>query len=96
MGKFGHKLMVVRLENLYLGKLQKFTWIGLRKIMCLQSKILIWRNGDANLNTQMGSDELDRFLWKLNGYENRIQFTLEREKEGILAFLDMLVKWGTP
>ena len=55
---------------------------------------LIWKKGDANLNTQMGSDELDRFLWKLNGYENRIQFTLEREKEGILAFLDMLVKRG--
>ena len=36
----GHKLMVVRLENLYLGKLQKFTWIGLRKIMCLQSKMI--------------------------------------------------------
>ena len=50
---------------------------------------LIWKKGDANLNTQMGSDELDRFLWKLNGYENRIQFTLEREKEGILAFLDI-------
>ena len=58
---------------------------------------LIWKKGDANLNTQMGSDELDRFLWKLNGYENRIQFTLEREKEGILAFLDMLIKrGGTP
>ena len=28
---------------------------------------LIWKKGDANLNTQMGSDELDRFLWKLNG-----------------------------
>ena len=55
---------------------------------------LIWKKGDANLNTQMGSDELDRFLWKLNGYENRIQFTLEREKEGILAFLDMLIKRG--
>ena len=55
---------------------------------------LIWKKGDANLNTQMGSDELDRFLWKPNGYENRIQFTLEREKEEILAFLDMLVKRG--
>ena len=31
----------------------------------------------------MGSDDLDRFLWKLNGYENIIQFTLESEKTNI-------------
>ena len=37
---------------------------------------------------------MDRFLWKLNGYENRIQFTLEREKEEIMPFLDMLIKRG--
>ena len=44
---------------------------------------LIWKQGDADLYERMGSDDLDRFLWKLNGYENRIQFTLEREKDGI-------------
>ena len=55
---------------------------------------LIWKKGDADLNEQMSSDDLDRFLWKLNGYENRIQFTLVREKDGILPFLDMLIKRG--
>ena len=53
---------------------------------------LIWKKGDAELNRQMGSDDL--VLWKLNGYENRIQFTLEREKEEIMPFLDMLIKRG--
>ena len=55
---------------------------------------LIWKKGDAELNRQMGSDDLDRFLWKLNGYKNRIQFTLEQEKEEIMPFLDMLIKRG--
>ena len=55
---------------------------------------LIWKKGDADLNKQMGSDDLERFLWKLNGYENRIQFTLEREKEVILPFVDMMIKRG--
>ena len=55
---------------------------------------LIWKKGDAALNEQMGSDDLDRFLWKLNGYKNRIQFILEREQEGILPFADMLIKRG--
>ena len=53
---------------------------------------IIWKKGDAHLSRQMGSDDLDQILWKLNGYENRIQFALEREKEAILPFLDMLIK----
>ena len=48
--------------------------------------------GDADLKRQM--DDLDRFLWKLNGYKNRIQLTLKREKEGVMPVLDILIKWG--
>ena len=45
--------------------------------MCLQKNLnhfwrrvrddvfLMWKKGDAELNRQMGSDDLDRFLWKL-------------------------------
>ena len=39
----------------------------------------------------MGGDDLDRFLWKLDGHENRKQFTFERQKEGTMPFLDMLI-----
>ena len=35
---------------------------------------------------------MDRFLWKLNGYTNTTQFTLETEKEGGMPFLGMLAK----
>ena len=37
-------------------------------------------------------DDLDQFVWKLNGCERRIQFTLEREKDRVLPFLDMSLK----
>ena len=54
---------------------------------------LIWKKGDADVNEQMGSDDLDRYLWKLNGYENSTVHIRER-KEGILPFLDMLINQG--
>ena len=53
---------------------------------------LIWKKGDPAINRKLGSDELDRFLWKLNCFEKRIEFTLEREKDGVMPFLDMLIK----
>ena len=91
MEKIGHKLMVVQLESLDVEKLQKFTLIGVRETTCLESKtifnsmflekigddvVLIWKKGAADRYRQMSSDDLYRFLLKLNGYENSKQLTL--------------------
>jgi len=91
MEKIGHKLRSVQSESLDLEKLQKFTWIGLWETTCLESKtifksmfwkrmeddvVLIWKKGAADLYRQMSSDDLYRFLLKLNGYENSKQLTL--------------------
>ena len=56
---------------------------------------LVWKKGDPEMNRKLGSDELDRFLWKLNCFEKRIEFTLEREKDGMLPFLDLFIKRET-
>jgi len=45
---------------------------------------LVWKKGDPETNRKLGSDELDRFLWKLNCFEKRIELTLEREKDGVI------------
>ena len=34
-------------------------------------------------------DDLELFVWVLNGKENKVQFTLEMEKENFLPFLDV-------
>jgi len=40
-------------------------------------------------------EDLELFVWRLNGVEYRVQFTLELEKEGLLLFLDAgLMKTG--
>ena len=54
--------------------------------------LLIWKTGDLEENQKLGSDDLDRFLWKLNCFEKRIEFTLEREKDGVLPFLDLFIR----
>ena len=53
---------------------------------------LVWKKGDLETNRKLGSDELDRFLWKLNCFEKQIEFTLEKEQDGVLPFLDLLIK----
>jgi hypothetical protein len=53
---------------------------------------LVWKDSNKEITKRRGSDDLDQFLWKLNGKERRIQFTLEREKAGVLPFLDMSIK----
>ena len=42
---------------------------------------------------QHGEEELARFHQHLNQQSPSIQFTMEREKEGRIAFLDVLVSW---
>ena len=32
---------------------------------------LVWKKGDPETNWKLGSDELDRFVWKLNCFEKR-------------------------
>ena len=39
-----------------------------------------------------GSEALDCFFWQLNYKEPKIEFTIEREKNGILAFLDISIQ----
>ena len=51
-----------------------------------------WKKGDPETNRKLGGDDLDRFLWKLNCFEKIIEFTVEREKDVVMTFLDMLVK----
>ena len=46
--------------------------------------LLIWKKGDLGENQKLGSDDLDRFLWKLNCFEKQIEFIFEREKDGVL------------
>ena len=53
---------------------------------------IIWKDSDKGCSITRGNDDLDQLLWKLNGYEKRIQFTLEREKKKILPFLDMSLR----
>jgi len=48
--------------------------------------LLIWKKGDLEENRKLGSDDLDRFLWKLNCFKKRIEFTLEKEKMGYCHF----------
>jgi len=39
-----------------------------------------------------GSEKLDCFFWQLNYKHPRIEFTIEREKNGVLPFLDLSIK----
>ena len=39
-----------------------------------------------------GSEALDCFFWQLNYKEARIEFTIERESNSVLNFLDISVK----
>ena len=34
-------------------------------------------------------DDLELFVWLLNGIESKVQFTLEIEKDNFLPFLDV-------
>ena len=55
------------------------------------NNIVFWkRQMDDIFFVWKGSkEELELFVWKLNGIENRIQFTLQVEEGGFLPFLDV-------
>ena len=36
-----------------------------------------------------GQEDLELFVWHLNGVEYRVEFTLEVEREGFLPFFDV-------
>ena len=56
-----------------------------------RDNIVFWkRQMDDIFFVWKGSKEdLEMFVWKLNGIEHRVQFTLEVEKEAFLPFLDV-------
>ena len=55
------------------------------------NNIVFWkRQMDDIFFVWKGSKEqMELFVWKLNGIENRIQFTLQVEEGGFLPFLDV-------
>jgi len=44
--------------------------------------------GDTFVIWAHGQEKLTEFLNHLNGLHNKIQFTMEKEEEGYLSFLD--------
>ena len=56
-----------------------------------RKNIVFWkRQMDDIFFVWRGSrDELELFVWTLNGIEHKVQFTLEVEKENFLPFLDV-------
>jgi hypothetical protein len=59
----------------------------------MKRKISFWKRqrDDILLIWEDSSHKLQSFLTYLNGIEKKIQFTLEEEKDGALAFLDMYI-----
>ena len=49
----------------------------------MKHKYIIWNGGE---------EALDCFFWKINYIDPRIQFTIEREKNKVLPFLDVSIK----
>ena len=59
-----------------------------------RQNLKIWKRSrdDVYILWKGGSEALDCFFWQLNYKEPRIQFTIERENDGILPFLDLSIK----
>ena len=59
-----------------------------------RNSIKLWKRSrdDVYILWSGGSETLDCFFWQLNYKDPRIEFTIEREKDGILPFLDISIK----
>ena len=52
----------------------------------------LWKRYEDDTFVIMKRSKLSEFLTHLNTIERSIQFTMEKEKEGCLPFLDLLIK----
>ena len=59
-----------------------------------KNHLKIWKRSrdDVYILWSGGQEALDCFFWRVNYIDPRIQFTIEREKEAILPFLDISIK----
>ena len=107
MGRFGFKLMWCPIGKAISGEIEEIYMNWFQETFVFNDQtdfqpifwkrmrgdiFLVWKKGDLETNRKMGSDDLDRFLRKLNCFEKRIEFTFEREKDGVLPFLNLLIK----
>ena len=54
---------------------------------------IIWRTTQGKVTPKEDEkEEIDDFMTELNQKEERIKFTIEKEKDGGLSFLDLLIK----
>ena len=56
-----------------------------------RDNIVFWKRqmDDVFFVWRGSKEDLELFVWHLNGIEHRVQFTLEVEKESFLPFLDV-------
>ena len=59
-----------------------------------QPYLKAWKSyrGDIYILWNGGSEKLDCFFWQLNYKHPRIEFTIEREKDEMLPFLDLSIQ----
>ena len=59
-----------------------------------RNSIKLWKRSrdDVYILWSGGSETLDCFFWQLNCRDPRIEFTIEREKDGFLPILDISIK----
>ena len=59
-----------------------------------QENIVFWKRqvDDIFFVWRGTKEDLELFVWKLNGFEYSTQFTLEIEEEGFIRFLDVGIK----
>ena len=63
-----------------------------RALTTLPNQPLFWKRLVDDLSTTTKPDSTQTFLEHLSSIESRIKFTIERESEGRIAFLDSIVQ----